>query len=215
MMLCKECGKELDPGDTNCPHCGTPQEQGAASEQDPPGVEAPATVPPVAKPKKKWLVPLIAVIGVLVVAAIVLVLVFVVFKGSSPDKTVKQFFTEFEKKDAAGITALVDTESFKQASGSEGAFKDILKKNMPQGYLRFENLVFDTSIKGNEATVTLTKGTVKQKAVSYTHLRAHETRHDLVCRLLLEKKKKKKKKHNNTKKKKKKKIKIKTKQKQH
>src|SRR5665648_1231579 len=30
------------------------------------------------------------------------------------------------------------------------------------------------------------------KTVSYTHLRAHETRHDLVCRLLLEKKKKKK-----------------------
>ena len=28
-----------------------------------------------------------------------------------------------------------------------------------------------------------------QKPVSYTHLRAHETRHDLVCRLLLEKKK--------------------------
>ena len=26
-------------------------------------------------------------------------------------------------------------------------------------------------------------------AVSYTHLRAHETREDLVCRLLLEKKK--------------------------
>src|SRR5665648_909865 len=30
------------------------------------------------------------------------------------------------------------------------------------------------------------------KPVSYTHLRAHETRHDLVCRLLLEKKKAKK-----------------------
>src|SRR5665648_1210259 len=30
------------------------------------------------------------------------------------------------------------------------------------------------------------------KPVSYTHLRAHETRHDLVCRLLLEKKKTKK-----------------------
>src|SRR5665648_21896 len=29
----------------------------------------------------------------------------------------------------------------------------------------------------------------RTKAVSYTHLRAHETRHDLVCRLLLEKKK--------------------------
>eukprot|EP00825_Cyclidium_porcatum_P034998 TRINITY_DN36718_c0_g1_i1.p4 TRINITY_DN36718_c0_g1~~TRINITY_DN36718_c0_g1_i1.p4 ORF type:complete len:139 (+),score=21.42 TRINITY_DN36718_c0_g1_i1:138-554(+) len=30
---------------------------------------------------------------------------------------------------------------------------------------------------------------VGEGAVSYTHLRAHETRHDLVCRLLLEKKK--------------------------
>src|SRR5665648_1234597 len=28
------------------------------------------------------------------------------------------------------------------------------------------------------------------RPVSYTHLRAHETRHDLVCRLLLEKKQK-------------------------
>src|SRR5450759_1843774 len=33
--------------------------------------------------------------------------------------------------------------------------------------------------------------TVCPDSVSYTHLRAHETRHDLVCRLLLEKKKKK------------------------
>jgi len=161
-MLCKECGKELGPGDIDCPHCGAPQGQGIVSEKDPPGVEAPATVPAGAKPRKKWLVPLIAVIGVVVVAAIVLVLVFVVFKGSSPDKTVRQFFTEFEKKDAAGISALVDPESFKQASGSEAAFKDILKKNIP-GYVKFENLAFDTSINGNEATVTLTKGTIKQK----------------------------------------------------
>src|SRR5450756_840135 len=28
---------------------------------------------------------------------------------------------------------------------------------------------------------------IKKRPVSYTHLRAHETRHDLVCRLLLEK----------------------------
>ena len=33
------------------------------------------------------------------------------------------------------------------------------------------------------------KALVTGKAVSYTHLRAHETREDLVCRLLLEKKK--------------------------
>src|SRR5665648_1207142 len=31
---------------------------------------------------------------------------------------------------------------------------------------------------------------VSYRPVSYTNLRAHETRHDLVCRLLLEKKKK-------------------------
>src|SRR5450756_3004553 len=35
-------------------------------------------------------------------------------------------------------------------------------------------------------------GRSSRTPVSYTHLRAHETRHDLVCRLLLEKKKKKK-----------------------
>src|SRR5450759_4072936 len=37
-----------------------------------------------------------------------------------------------------------------------------------------------------------THGTHWSVSVSYTHLRAHETRHDLVCRLLLEKKKKRK-----------------------
>ena len=35
-----------------------------------------------------------------------------------------------------------------------------------------------------------TRGTGKTTAVSYTHLRAHETGRNLVCRLLLEKKKK-------------------------
>eukprot|EP00825_Cyclidium_porcatum_P003083 TRINITY_DN11433_c0_g1_i3.p2 TRINITY_DN11433_c0_g1~~TRINITY_DN11433_c0_g1_i3.p2 ORF type:complete len:104 (-),score=19.38 TRINITY_DN11433_c0_g1_i3:49-360(-) len=39
------------------------------------------------------------------------------------------------------------------------------------------------------------------RSVSYTHLRAHETRHDLVCRLLLEKKKKKTNKNDCTRKK--------------
>src|SRR5659263_741977 len=34
-----------------------------------------------------------------------------------------------------------------------------------------------------------TFGSPRTATVSYTHLRAHETRHDLVCRLLLEKKK--------------------------
>src|SRR5450756_2021074 len=37
----------------------------------------------------------------------------------------------------------------------------------------------------NLARISRTPG--RTQAVSYTHLRAHETRHDLVCRLLLEK----------------------------
>ena len=37
----------------------------------------------------------------------------------------------------------------------------------------------------------VTEGQSGRAAVSYTHLRAHETVLDLVCRLLLEKKKKK------------------------
>src|SRR5450759_2711012 len=40
----------------------------------------------------------------------------------------------------------------------------------------------------NNVGVSLAGGDAEP--VSYTHLRAHETRHDLVCRLLLEKKKK-------------------------
>src|SRR5665811_2488995 len=49
----------------------------------------------------------------------------------------------------------------------------------------------------SSASLTITSNrsgstSTMQQAVSYTHLRAHETVLDLVCRLLLEKKKKKK-----------------------
>ena len=40
-----------------------------------------------------------------------------------------------------------------------------------------------------EATVAFLNGELDALAVSYTHLRAHETPEHLVCRLLLEKKK--------------------------
>src|SRR5659263_740884 len=45
-----------------------------------------------------------------------------------------------------------------------------------------------TLIAGN-SNVPLRAISYRRCTVSYTHLRAHETRHDLVCRLLLEKKK--------------------------
>src|SRR5450756_2816069 len=50
---------------------------------------------------------------------------------------------------------------------------------------------------GRAATWRTTRASLDRPVtVSYTHLRAHETRHDLVCRLLLEKKKKEDKKTN-------------------
>ena len=41
-------------------------------------------------------------------------------------------------------------------------------------------------------TIESSEKTVEKRVVSYTHHRAHETKANLVCRLLLEKKKKKK-----------------------
>ena len=46
--------------------------------------------------------------------------------------------------------------------------------------------------KGTIKTIDKSAVAAEHMTVSYTHLRAHETRHDLVCRLLLVKKKKKK-----------------------
>src|SRR5450756_2517866 len=48
---------------------------------------------------------------------------------------------------------------------------------------------------GGETDGPQAKHLIDTQPVSYTHLRAHETRHDLVCRLLLEKKKRQKKEH--------------------
>ena len=53
-------------------------------------------------------------------------------------------------------------------------------KVLDYGKLRFENQKKKAANRKNQRTTT---------PVSYTHLRAHETVLDLVCRLLLEKKK--------------------------
>src|SRR5665648_384388 len=72
-------------------------------------------------------------------------------------------------------------------------------------YLNSNSILLDMGTGGGEYLLTLNHPYFKTFAteaylpnfelcertpVSYTHLRAHETRHDLVCRLLLEKKKK-------------------------
>ncbi len=50
---------------------------------------------------------------------------------------------------------------------------------------------FRVSLLKHEAQHASDQGRYPSSPVSYTHLRAHETLSDLVCRLLLEKKKKK------------------------
>src|SRR5665648_1245625 len=69
--------------------------------------------------------------------------------------------------------------------GSRNVFADSLGEKPTWFVTRtITSSVFNTKMRQKPSTRT----------VSYTHLRAHETRHDLVCRLLLEKKKKKRKK---------------------
>src|SRR5450756_1889787 len=74
-----------------------------------------------------------------------------------------------------------------------------LRSTLPAGALEKINKVITAMVlpdiagmKQNAADDAAWAAKNPSEAVSYTHLRAHETRHDLVCRLLLEKKKKKK-----------------------
>ena len=58
--------------------------------------------------------------------------------------------------------------------------------------IRMHTLASVSKVDGQEGNFTVTiaeKARYVDAAVSYTHLRAHETVLDLVCRLLLEKKK--------------------------
>src|SRR5665648_491632 len=68
------------------------------------------------------------------------------------------------------------------------------EQSMKQELNRGEQLIIGKSAAMQQVMNLVQKvAATDANAVSYTHLRAHETRHDLVCRLLLEKKKKKKK----------------------
>src|SRR5450759_3549756 len=56
-------------------------------------------------------------------------------------------------------------------------------------YVPFGKQWFGYSTRRLKENPKMASHIIKAVSVSYTHLRAHETRHDLVCRLLLEKKK--------------------------
>src|SRR5450756_805329 len=83
------------------------------------------------------------------------------------------------------------------AQGEEAAQEEGLRARAPalpgagaprrSRYLR-TGVVFTGDFTGTGAMPARSPTTFTNSPVSYTHLRAHETRHDLVCRLLLEKK---------------------------
>jgi Skp family chaperone for outer membrane proteins len=134
---------------------------GPQTSVTPPQSAAPPGLP-VAK-KKRWLVPAIATVCVLAVAAVVLVLVFVVFKGSSPSATVASMFKALESKNAQSFYALIDMEPFKNQPGVEASFKADMAKNLMDTNVKFKGAKFSTTTSGNSATVKVTGGTVQYK----------------------------------------------------
>src|SRR5450756_2868188 len=71
----------------------------------------------------------------------------------------------------------------------EGLYQEDAAERMDVSRPTFQRVL--KSARGKVARCLVEGKALGIEAVSYTHLRAHETRHDLVCRLLLEKKKKK------------------------
>jgi hypothetical protein len=182
-MFCTNCGKEV--GDNAfCPNCGTPMNAADKATpppapapvpsppagmpvEPPPSISPPPSVaqpgPPAAKKKKRWLVPVIATVCVLAIAAVVLVLVFVVFAGSSPSATVENLFKALESKNAQSVFALIDPEPFKSKPGLETSFKADMAKDLKATNVKFKDAKFSASISGDTATVTVTGGTVQYK----------------------------------------------------
>ena len=90
---------------------------------------------------------------------------------------------------------------------AKSCLRYVMKQSESDGEIKRGNLGFGYTppiiYKESDQQLYMFNTIAEYLPVSYTHLRAHETRHDLVCRLLLEKKKKIKNKNKKTKKKKK------------
>ena len=85
-----------------------------------------------------------------------------------------------------------DITDFSLSTRDDGSWSITAKKNLLMEF--FEECPKKNSegkpTPGNRVRVLREQAGMTQAAVSYTHLRAHETKAKLVCRLLLEKKKK-------------------------
>jgi len=104
------------------------------------------------------------------IVAVVLVLVFVVFKGdngnggAAPEDTVNTFFKALQTKDIDLLLSTIDPEAVKEFESTMGSdykelFEEFFFALMPDD-LKFDNVKYDTKIDGDEATVKVVGGTV-------------------------------------------------------
>src|SRR5450759_1353650 len=92
---------------------------------------------------------------------------------------------KFEKLIEVAKPDSIKNESEMMEAFAYLSYYHMMKENFSRSKDYYNSMVnLDPNNKENKI-----KGYVGIGSVSYTHLRAHETRHDLVCRLLLEKKK--------------------------
>ena len=126
----------------------------------PPGVFPVAPpVPGEKKRSRKGLVAVLVTVSALaVIAAVVLVLVFVVFKGGGPQSTVETFLGTFKNKDIDTAIKSMDPDYFKKNEGIEKLLRESLFSSVPKGGVIFTGVKYKTDTSGDKATVKVTKG---------------------------------------------------------
>lgn len=175
-MLCPTCGKEIDQGSSFCPYCGSSLEERqapptAAPPAPPPSSVVPPPPPmPAAQPygtgggkKKRWLIPVL-VGSLVVVVAVVLVLIFVVFRGAGgPISTVEKFFEAIENQDAAEVVAITDMSELEEEPGMIDSFEKDFDAKLKALDMKFKDPKFSVTVRGDEALVKVTGGTMTYK----------------------------------------------------
>ena len=87
------------------------------------------------------------------------------------------------------VAALYKFSSIEDPNNLQTAIRKELKLLKIYGTILVGNEGLNGTISGQDGNLKDAIEFIKSIPVSYTHLRAHETSQDLVCRLLLEKKK--------------------------
>lgn len=202
-MFCRQCGKEIPPDSDFCGYCGAATGTAASAGTPPPPPPPPPTpgyqqappppstyqqATPYAPPPKKSALPwILGALGVAVVVAVALVLIFVVFKGGSdaagPEKVVENFFKALEKKNVSMLLDVMEpdfVDELKEAFGRD--YKDILEEyvfTFVPDDLKVDIRKMDTKIKGNRAEVTVLEGTMTYTDESGDRVREEASESDM------------------------------------